>query len=123
LFRSLLENHQDFHRISLVMDVEDQQQAVSVVVEGRGDPRDQERFQARGYLALDNFPTSEPLAAATAALIGTVSENRLRSEGALNARRWLNSRVADNGFDISGALNLETLGAPLFERRYQVNSL
>lgn len=118
----LLENHQDFHRISLVMDVEDQQQAVSVVVEGRGDPRDQERFQARGYLALDNFPTSEPLAAATAALIGTVSENRLRSEGALNARLWFNSRVDNSGFDISGELNLQTLVVPLFERQYQLNS-
>lgn len=118
----LLENHRDFHRISLAIDVEEHEQAVSVVIEGRGDPRDQARFQAQGYLALNNFPTSEPLAAATAALIGTASESRLRSEGALNARLWFSSRMDNSGFDISGELGLQTLVVPLFERQYQLNS-
>src|SRR5690606_12298349 len=118
----LLENQEAFHRLSLAVDIEEREQAVSLVIEGEGDPRDQERFRASGFLALHEFPTSEPLAAATALLLGNVSPTQLRSEGALNARLWFNTRSGNDGFNISGQLGLQTLVVPLFDHSYRLDS-
>lgn len=118
----LLENQEAFHRLSLAVDIEEREQAVSLVIEGEGDPRDQERFRASGFLALHEFPTSEPLAAATALLLGNVSPTQLRSEGALNARLWFNTRAGNDGFNISGQLGLQTLVVPLFDHSYRLDS-
>src|SRR5690606_977149 len=117
-----LENPLDFHRLSLAIDIDGQEQAVTVMMAGKGAPRDQARFQARGCRSLTNFPTSEPLAAATAALLGNVGETRLRSAGALNTRLWFNTRENNEGVDITGELALQTLLVPLLGRQYQLDS-
>lgn len=118
----LLENQDAFHRLSIAVDIEEHIQAVSLVIEGVGDPRDQAHFHASGFLALNEFPTSEPLAAATALLLGNVSATQLRSEGALNARLWFSTRAGNDGFDITGQLDLQTLVVPLFEQSYRLDS-
>lgn len=118
----LLENQDSFHRLSLAVDIAERQRAASLIIEGEGDPRDRERFRARAFLALNEFPTSEPFAAATALLLRNVSPTQLRSEGALNARLWFNTREGNNGYDITGQLDLQTLLVPLFEQSYRLDS-
>jgi uncharacterized protein YhdP len=118
----LLENTGEFHRLSLAVDIEERKEAVSLMIEGTGDPRDQPNFKASGFLALNDFPTSEPLAAASALLLGDITPLQLRSEGALNARLWFSSRTDNQGFDITGELGLQTLLVPVFEQEYQLDS-
>lgn len=117
----LLENQEQFHRISLAVDIEARKQAVNLVIEGVGDPRNVSDFHVSGYLALNDFPTYEPLAAASALLLGDMASGELRSEGALNAQLWFNSRPAKDGFDISGQLSLQTLLLPLLEQQYRLD--
>lgn len=117
----LLENQGQFHRLSLAIDLEARERAVALVVEGFGDPRNTENFRANAFLELNDFPTSEPLAAASALLLGNVVSSELRSEGALNARLWFTSQPANTGVDISGQLELQTLLVPLFEQQYRLD--
>lgn len=58
-----LENDRDFHRIVAALEVDDDAQAFSFIVEGYGDPRDKEKFTAKAFLELQNFPMEKVLAA------------------------------------------------------------
>jgi uncharacterized protein (TIGR02099 family) len=118
----LLENRQDFHRLTLDVDAETHRQAVQLLIEGTGDPRDLERFRANGYLRLQDFPTSEPLAAVMALLLGEAKERQLRGEGLLNTQLWFNTRNRGEGVNITGELSLQTLYLPLFEQEYRLDS-
>lgn len=58
-----LENDARFHRLTASFAVDEEQQALDLVVEGEGDPRDDANFDARGYLRLQRFPAEKVLAA------------------------------------------------------------
>lgn len=60
--RITLENDNDFHRLTAAFAVDDNQ-ALRLVVEGTGDPRDGRHFDSRGYLHLNAFPTEKVLEA------------------------------------------------------------
>src|SRR5690606_31933365 len=60
--RITLENDNDFHRLTAAFSVDDNQ-ALRLVVEGTGDPRDGRQFDSRGYLHLNAFPTEKVLEA------------------------------------------------------------
>lgn len=117
----LLENEQQFHRIELKVDVEGRGEAVHLVLESEGDPRDQPRFALKGYLALHDFPTSEPFIAAGGLLLGDVTLGRVTSEGGLNAKLWFNSRAGNEGYDVHGQLDLQTLSVPFFDKHYRLD--
>lgn len=117
-----LENKGNFHRLSLQVDVEERMNAVTLVMEARGDPRNQKRFSARGYLQLDEFPTSEPLAAAGALLLPGIDDWQWRSAGSLDARLWFTTREKGEGFNLSGNLGLQTLSLPVLGRRLELAS-
>lgn len=117
-----LENKGNFHRLSLQVDVEERMNAVTLVMEAQGDPRDQHRFSARGYLQLDQFPTSEPLAAAGALLLPGIDDWQWRSDGSLDARLWFSTRENSEGFNLSGSLGLQTLSLPVLDRRLELAS-
>lgn len=117
-----LENKANFHRLSLQVDIEEQEGAVKIVIEGRGDPRRQKRFRAHGYLQLYDFPTSEPLAAAGALLLPGVDDLAWRSEGSVNARLWFSTRRGGEGFDLTGTLGLQKLSLPVLGRRLDLGS-
>ncbi len=118
----LLENWRDFRRLTLDVDAETHTQAVQLLIEGFGDPRDLDQFRANGYLRLRDFPTSEPLAAAMAVLLGEAKERQLRGEGLLNTQLWFSTRRRGEGLNIAGELALQTLYLPLFEREYRLDS-
>lgn len=111
----LLENADEFHRLSLQIDVDEQPRTVYLVAEGRGDPRDQEHFHSKGYLQLNRFPTSEPIAAASAFLLG--GKSGLQAEGQVDASVWFETRQQDDGYDLVGSVGVQRLSLPLGERR------
>jgi len=65
--RITLENDKDFHRITASAGVSDalepSEEQFQLVIEGSGDPRDAENFNASGYLALKQFPVEQVVAA------------------------------------------------------------
>jgi len=112
----LLENAKQFHRLSLQVDVDEQPRSVYLVMEGQGDPRDSVHFRSRGYLQLNRFPTSEPIAAASAFLLNGVHKSTLTSNGTVDANIWFESRDSGEGYDLSGNLGLQTLHLPFADR-------
>ncbi|HEX7762480.1 MAG TPA: DUF3971 domain-containing protein, partial [Cellvibrio sp.] len=113
----LLESADNFHRLSLQIDVDKQPRSVYLILEGHGDPRQQASFRSKGYLQLNRFPTGEPVAAATAFLLGGAGKSVLQSEGSLDANIWFESRTKGQGYDLSGRLALQRLSVPVAERR------
>lgn len=120
--RLLLENSGNFHRLSLDLDVGDQSRSVALVLEGQGDPRKPQKFRSSGHLQLNNFPTSEPVSAVAAFLLGGAAAP-LRSEGWINANLWLNSSAGGKGFDVIGDVGLERLWLPLAEREVRLDGV
>lgn len=113
----LLENADDFHRLSLQIDVDEQPRSVYLVIEGQGDPRKQDQFRSRGYLQLNRFPTGEPVAAASAFLLSGADKSSLLSEGMVDANIWFESRSGGSGYDLVGRVGLQRLSLPMGERR------
>ncbi len=113
----LLESAADFHRLALQVDLEAKPRSVYLVLEGEGDPRKPARFRSKGYLQLNGFPTGEPVAAATAFLLGDAGKSVVQSEGSLDANIWFESRADGQGYDLSGRLDLQRLSVPFADRR------
>lgn len=117
----LLENAKDFHRLALQVDVDEQVRSVYLIMEGQGDPRDQARFRSSGYLQLNRFPTGEPVAAASAFLLGGTGDSHLQSEGQVDANIWFESRARGKGYDLVGRFGLQRLSLPLGENRLSMD--
>lgn len=117
-----LENEKDFHRLRLNVNVDEQKNNLSVIVEGRGDPRSPAQLRARGYVEFNDFPTSEPLTAAGALLLPGIDDLQWRSEGSLSARLWFSTRTQGEGFDLVGEVGLQTLSLPVLNRRLELAS-
>jgi uncharacterized protein YhdP len=117
----LLENADGFHRLALQIDVDEQPRSVYLVMEGQGDPRDQDNFRSKGYFQLNRFPTSEPIAATSAFLLSGADKASLLSEGMVDANIWFESRVGGEGYDLVGRLGLQRLSLPLGERRLSLD--
>lgn len=77
--RVSLENDRYFHRLKADIDLDENDQAFSLVIEGYGDPRSDDDFNAKGYLDLENFPTEK-----VAAVFGFDGLNEITSEVAAN---------------------------------------
>lgn len=111
----LLENSGDFHRLVLQVDFDKKPRSLYLLLEAHGDPRDQDDLRANGYLELNQFPTSEPLQAATSFLLSG-QKSYLTSEGEVSAKLWINNRDDAQGFNLAGKLNLQRLLVELSER-------
>ncbi len=112
----LLENRGQFHRLSLEVDVDEQPRSLSLILEGHGDPRNTDSFRSYGYMKLNRFPTSEPVAAVSAFLLNGVDKSTLTAKGTLDAAIWFESRDDGLGYDLSGNVELQTLGVPVADR-------
>ncbi|WP_049630582.1 YhdP family protein [Cellvibrio sp. pealriver] len=117
----LLENAGDFHRLALQVDVDAQPRSVYLLIEGRGDPRNQKHFRSSGYLQLNRFPTSEPVAAASAFLLGGSTNTHVRSEGRVDANIWFETRAEGKGYDLVGRFGLQRLSLPVGENRLSLD--
>lgn len=97
-----LENDKDFHRLKAKVDVDDDSNAVYFVVEGKGDPRDDDNFNAKGYLQLQQFPLQK-VVAATGLNKGLKIEPGLWSEGSrVDMQFWFAGSMA-KGMTFNGA--------------------
>ncbi len=81
--RIMLENDNQFHRLVASFTV-DNHQALRLVLEGSGDPREEKTFQSSGYLQLSNFPTEKVLEA----LSGVPLVDRLTRETRPGEADW-----------------------------------
>ncbi|WP_051234770.1 YhdP family protein [Marinimicrobium agarilyticum] len=108
----LLEHQNDFHRLSLQIDIENRDRALVAVLEGKGDPRDPDTFHTEGYLQLREFPTLEPLTAIGGILFGESEHREWYREGQMNARLWFSSQE-DGGYSWVGQLSLDEVALPL----------
>lgn len=122
LFSPLIRMESDgaFHRLQLQVDVDKTPKALQVVVEAKGDPRQREKSRVKGYVELNNFPTSEPVAAASAFLLRGIKA-QIQSEGNINGKAWFNSRKDHEGFDWVSLVSIDRLSAPLFSRKLSLD--
>lgn len=107
-----MENADDFHRISLQLDVDGNPKTLTLVAEGQGDPRRKETFSSKAFVQLKQFPTNEPIAATTAFLLRGIKAE-VHSEGALDASLWFSSRPHREGFDVAGKIGIQRLSLPI----------
>jgi uncharacterized protein (TIGR02099 family) len=98
----LMQNDGEFHRISASMDSFGQQNALALVYEGVGDPRQLEEFSGQGYLELNQFP----LESAVALFSETAAEKAGIKSGVLSTKLWLNSSP-DSALSLAGDLAFE----------------
>ncbi|HSC66317.1 MAG TPA: AsmA-like C-terminal region-containing protein [Cellvibrio sp.] len=116
------ENTDDFHRLALQIDVDQQARSIYLIIEADGDPRQRENFSSRGYIQLNRFPTSEPVAAANAILLSGAASSSIQSEGRVDASIWFESRPGDEGFDLVGRLGLQRLFLPWGEHKLSLDN-
>lgn len=105
----LLENSGDFHRLLLSVDAGTETNNVKLILEGMGDPRDQENFRSKGYLEIRSFPTREVLAATSDFLFHGMDYEFLKGDGDIQAKVWLQSSEDGSGYDLSGQLDLQRI--------------
>ncbi|HMW48909.1 MAG TPA: DUF3971 domain-containing protein, partial [Cellvibrionaceae bacterium] len=104
----LLENDDDFHRLKLGFAVDKDQKALSLVVEGRGDPRDNEHFAAKGYLSLEHFPMEKVVAATALAAWQHLDQGRWSDGARVNLKLWFDGNLA-KGFALTGTMQAQDL--------------
>lgn len=104
----LLENDDDFHRLRLGFAVDKDQKALSLVVEGRGDPRDHEHFAAKGYLSLEHFPMERVVAATALAAWQHLDQGRWSDGARVNLKLWFDGNLT-KGFALSGTMQAQDL--------------
>jgi uncharacterized protein YhdP len=117
-----MENIGDFHRLVLDVDVAGKPKTLSLIAEGKGDPRHKKTFSSKAFIQLNQFPTNEPIAAATAFLLRGIKAE-VHSQGALDASLWINSRPQREGFDLVGKVGIQRLGVPVLGRSLALDSV
>lgn len=116
-----MENEDDFHRVFLQIDVDGNPKTFTLIAEGQGDPRKKETFSSKGFVQFKQFPTGEPIAAATAFLLRGI-KTEVRNEGSLDASLWFSSRPQHEGFDLVGKLGVQRLSVPMLGRSLSLDS-
>lgn len=119
-----LENDAAFHRLTASFAVDSAadggERALSLTVEGLGDPRDETRFDVNGYLALNQFPSAQVLAALGIRQDYLVKDQAAdvnpiwQDDGQVNMQLWF-SGTAQQGLTWRG--NADIQGVPLIPPR------
>ncbi len=98
----LVQNDDEFHRVSASMDSFGQKDALALVYEGVGNPRNLEEFTGRGYLELNKFSLENSVAFFSE----TIAEKAGIKSGVLSTKLWLNSNPS-SPLSIAGNLTFE----------------
>lgn len=109
-----LENDRDFHRLLAELNVDDEAEAFSLVVEGIGDPRNKETFHAKGYIALNQFPMEKVLAAVGADFWQSDEELAWKEGHRLDLSAWFEGNT-EKGISFKGMLISDGLPVKLPE--------
>lgn len=110
----LLENDNLFHRLKADVNLDTQAGAVSLILEGIGDPRDRETFSAKGFLEISKFPLEKPIAAAASKLWRSLPDGEWRNGQTADVKLWLNS-IKGGGFTFQGLLGIDGVPESLAE--------
>ncbi len=116
-----MDNASGFHRLSTQIDIDNRPKTLQLVIEAKGDPRHKRNFTTKAFLQLNQFPTNEPIAAATAFLLQGINAE-VHSKGTLNASLWLKSNSKRPGFDVVGNIGVQRLNVPIFGRDLALDS-
>lgn len=116
-----MENASGFHRLSMQVDIDNYPKALQLVIEAKGDPRNKGSFTSNAFLQLNNFPTNEPIAAATAFLLHGI-DAEVHSKGTLNAKLWFKSNPKREGFGLTGHVGVQRLSVPILGRELALDS-
>jgi len=108
----LVENGEDFHRLSLEIDLEHQPRALYSVVEVRQEESGSADPDIQGYLRLQQFPTLEALTAMGGLLTGEVKERDWYTEGYMDASLWFSSQPEQPAYDLEGEFSLTGVVLP-----------
>lgn len=105
------ENSAGFHRTIGTLAIIGGGESAQLVVEGKGDPRDLEQFEGRGYLRLDRVNFTGPISAiakrwfpATVARIGEMNT-------AVAAQLWFTAQAGD-GIEMRGQIHAAEIPLP-----------
>ncbi|MDQ2075122.1 YhdP family protein [Marinimicrobium sp. ABcell2] len=109
----LLENHEDFHRLSAQVDIAERAGALKLVIEGQGNPSDSRRFHTQGHLELSQIPLRESVVALEEAFLGESERGEWVRDGRANARLWFDSLPRGEGYSLRGHATLEDLTLPI----------
>ncbi|MDN3638911.1 AsmA-like C-terminal region-containing protein [Simiduia curdlanivorans] len=115
--RILLEHGNNRHRLSATIQLEDKPEAISLTMEGSGDPFDISEFGSKAYLRVDNFPTEKLLALVARRYWQSLPEGRWRREGQASIEAWL-TLAPDKGLNWLGRVSLS--GLPFELKGHQV---
>lgn len=105
-----LENDRAFHRIEAGLQIDENANALKLLVEGRGDPRNAEEFAAKGYLELQNFPLEKVFAAFGVEEEASDQATQWRNEHNLDLQLWLQGSRQE-GISAEGLVQMD--GLPL----------
>lgn len=108
----LMENDEDFHRLSLEIDLEHQPRALYSVLEVRPDARGSGERDIQGYLRLQQFPTLEALTAMGGLLTGEVKQRGWYKEGYMDASLWFSSEPEQSAYGLEGEFALTGVALP-----------
>ncbi|TQV80164.1 TIGR02099 family protein [Exilibacterium tricleocarpae] len=102
----LLENSRTFHRLTAGLTLDGRADTARLVLEGRGDPRDKDSFQARGYLKLHSFPLEKPVAALARQVWQNLPDGQWREGHTLDLEMWIET-AGGGGYDLQGLINID----------------
>ncbi len=105
-----LDNDRDFHRLQAEMEVDADSKAFTFVVEGYGDPRAPDNFDASGYLELQHFPMEKVLAAMGTQFWQYMDEARWSEGHRIDLSLWFNG-TSSKGLTLQGKMRAD--GLPL----------
>lgn len=108
----LMENDQNFHRLSLEIDLEHQPRALYSVLEVRPDSAGSSDRGIQGYLRLRQFPTLEALTAMGGLLTGEVEQRGWYKEGYMDASLWFGSEPEQSAYNLKGEFALTGVALP-----------
>ena len=87
--RIFLEHDNNRHRLSATIQLEDRPEAISLIMEGSGDPFDISEFGSKAYVRVDDFPTEKLLALVARRYWESLPKGQWRRNGQASIEAWL----------------------------------
>ena len=100
-----LENDRFFHRLSANIALDENPDAFRLIVEGYGDPRNDDEFTSKGYLSLDDFPIEKVAAVFGIDLDSEQVSGETNAQQRVDLSLWFSGSPKD-GIELVG--NFET---------------
>lgn len=118
----LLEHSNNRHRLSADIQLDQQPEAISLVLEGSGDPFNIDEFGSQGYVKIDRLPSEKVMALLAQQYWQGLPEGRWRKEGEVSVEAWV-KLTPERGLDWIGKVNLTGLPFELEGRQIPLRKM